>query len=1101
MWQAGTAAPRLRTRVLRICGVLVCGEFAGCGGGVTTGPPPPSADFTLALTPSSVTLSQGTTNSGVQVSVRPLNGFSGVVQITLNGLPSGVISNLTSPFEVQSGASVTLLLGASASATTGSVSVAALGTSGSLMHSANLALTVLKAATAAVSRTTFLETDSVAALDDPPGEPHHRHLVYDAANHHLFVANRAANRVEVFSTRDGSRVATVDVAGASSADLSADGKTVWIGTLTNKIVTIDSTALRGTGAVPIAGLVPIPNLLFDRPEEVMALSRGKLLVRLRQASGSESLLALLDPATSLLTNLTPAAPQVFVNGVGVVARSRDGTRVFVGSNDSSGEAAIFDGNGKVAAGPIIVGAGTISCAAGNQDGSRFSAVLESAGSETVLLLDSSLHLITIRATSKARGVVFSSDGATVYVAETQGANAVVTALAAADLHSLGQVEDLNVQSVASEIEDSDETALLFGLNNRGISFVDAATPRAISAPLPQAAGVPAVSPASGPNTGGTVVSISGSNFASSPTVNFASQSAASVSASSGTLIQTTTSPSASSGAVNVTAYFPDGSLALAPLAFSYGPQVLEVLPNAGNKAGGDTVAIYGYGFGDDASKISVMFGPSAAAVEKVEDLSALAASQGLSATYPFPLQRVSVTSPMGGPDRVDIALSAPSGSTLFRSGFQYLQSWLLFAKAGWYKFLTYDRMRQWVYLSTIDHVDVYDLTAGAFRPGILPPGGPPPNALIRQTALTPDGSELLVTDLGAQSVYVMNPDAATGSAVQVGGIEGVTDSGPARICTTSNNTAFVGLADYAGSSAGCTTCLQQMDLAASPVSVGPAPQPQASILTSAPLMDASADGQAAFFAFAAAPGEPMAAWNAATPERLATAVTSASAVDLVEAADGTSFATLAGGVIEIRDPNFVLRSVTNTAELEGIPQRTYVPGIALHPSGALVYVPFLTGPPPANPPFAGLQGGVDILDSHSGRLRLRVMLPEPLDMLSAEGDGMHGKFLTIDENGQRLFALTVSGLTVVQLASVPLGFGTISPAAGPASGGSTATIRGSGFQSGTTVVIGGKATSVSFVDMNTLKVTLPTLSAGPQRITITNPDGEIVSVDAAYVAN
>ena len=46
-------------------------------------------------------------------------------------------------------------------------------------------------------------------------------------------------------------------------------------------------------------------------------------------------------------------------------------------------------------------------------------------------------------------------------------------------------------------------------------------------------------------------------------------------------------------------------------------------------------------------------------------------------------------------------------------------------------------------------------------------------------------------------------------------------------------------------------------------------------------------------------------------------------------------------------------------------------------------------------------------------------------MLSTDVDGLHGRFLAIDENGQRIFALTASGLTVVQLARVPLAVSTI----------------------------------------------------------------------------
>src|SRR5258708_3095085 len=144
-------------------------------------------------------------------------------------------------------------------------------------------------------------------------------------------------------------------------------------------------------------------------------------------------------------------------------------------------------------------------------------------------------------------------------------------------------------------------------------------------------------------------------------------------------------------------------------------------------------------------------------------------------------------------------------------------------------------------------------------------------------------------------------------------------------------------------------------------------------------------------------------------------------------------------------------------ELEQIRIGVLVPALTLLPLGALLYQPFRPGPAPAAPPATGIQGGVDILDTHTGRLRLRILLPEPLAALSTDLDALHGSFLAVDETGQRIFALTTSGLTVMQLATVPLAIGTISPASTSASGGATLTIRGSGFQSGPTVAINGKS--------------------------------------------
>jgi IPT/TIG domain len=128
-------------------------------------------------------------------------------------------------------------------------------------------------------------------------------------------------------------------------------------------------------------------------------------------------------------------------------------------------------------------------------------------------------------------------------------------------------------------------------------------------------------------------------------------------------------------------------------------------------------------------------------------------------------------------------------------------------------------------------------------------------------------------------------------------------------------------------------------------------------------------------------------------------------------------------------------------------------------------------------------------------------LLEPLAALSTDSDALHGSFLALDENGQRIFVLTTSGLTVIHLAAVPLSIGTISPNSAPASGGTVLTIRGSGFQSGATVNIGGKSAPAAFVDMNTLSVTMPPLLAGPQQVLITNPNGDNYSLDTPFTAN
>jgi len=995
-----------------------------------------------------------------------------------------------------------VLFSAAPNAATGNFTIMASGTSGSLSHPANLGIAIQSGVTSNIPRTTFVRTDSTHTMDDPAGEPHHRHISYDPAHQLVFEANRAMNRVEIFSSTTALRVAQVAIPGASSADLSPDGSTVWVGTVTEQVAAIDTTSLQVKERYDIAGFQPLPNILFDRPEELLALSNGNLMMRLRQSQTSEALLALWNPSSNTLMNLTSTEPQLFQNGLGAMARTGDRTKLLVAANDTSGEVAVYDASGKILAGPRGLGTGTIPLLAANPDGSRIAVDFVSNGTSQVLLLDGSLNQVGSYATSFVNGVVFSRDGRFLYLSENAGTPPVITVLDGNNLGMIGQVPDLWLAGRRSEIEDVDATNLIFGVANRGLAFVDAGTPGSLPTTVPSFAVSPSVQPSEGLNAGGTGTTLSGQNFASSVQIKFGTLLASDASVASSTVINATSPPNAASGAVNVTAYFPSGWLALAPDAFSYGPQVLQILPNAGKPAGGDIVQIYGYGFGSDATKVSVTIGGASSIVQKTENVTSIASSLGLDASYPFPLERLTLQTPSGTAGKTDVVITSPAGSATATKAFQYLQSETFYAKPAFDKFILYDQSRQWLYLSNIDHVDVFDLTSSLFHAtGIEPPGGPPPTAELRGLALTPDGTELVAADFGAQNIYLLDPDNGAGTTVAVGGVAGFTNSGPARVAATSLQSVFVGLSAESSSSSSCTSCLGQLNLSASPPTIEPASQPEITSLTGAPFVQSSGTGDQVFVAFAAAPGGPLAFWNASFPNQFVTFTANDPAVDIGAAADGTMLALQANGTTEIRGADLSLAAVPANPELLKIPGRVQVPGVTLHPSGSLLYQPFLTGPAGS----AGVKGGVDILDAHTGALRIRVLLPQ---QFMTDVDALHGSFLAIDENGQRLFAITSTdgtaqnaGVTIVTLAKVPLAIGTLTPASGPAAGGTQITVRGSGFESGATVTIGGKTATVAFKDMNTLTVLTPGLAVGAQSVSITNPDGETISLDAAFTAN
>ena len=110
------------------------------------------ADFTLATNPTSLTLTAGALGQGTAVTATAVNGFSGTVSVSVSGLPTGVTVAPTT-LTLTPGTAQTLTFTAAGSAVAGMSSVSVTGVSGSLSHTATLALTV--AVPAGVNVTTY----------------------------------------------------------------------------------------------------------------------------------------------------------------------------------------------------------------------------------------------------------------------------------------------------------------------------------------------------------------------------------------------------------------------------------------------------------------------------------------------------------------------------------------------------------------------------------------------------------------------------------------------------------------------------------------------------------------------------------------------------------------------------------------------------------------------------------------------------------------------------------------------------------------------------------------------------------------------------------
>ena len=172
---------------------------------------------------------------------------------------------------------------------------------------------------------------------------------------------------------------------------------------------------------------------------------------------------------------------------------------------------------------------------------------------------------------------------------------------------------------------------------------------------PTTLSVSGASPATGPTSGGTAVTITGKGFQAGATVRFGASQCAAVTVASSTQI-TAMSPSGSSGTVSITVTDPDSQSASLASGFTYtSPTTLSVSgasPATGPTSGGTAVTITGKGFQAGAT---VRFG----------------ASQSTAVTVASSTQ-INATSPAGSAGIVSITVTDPdSQSASLPSGFTY----------------------------------------------------------------------------------------------------------------------------------------------------------------------------------------------------------------------------------------------------------------------------------------------------------------------------------------------------------------------------------------------------------------------------------------------
>jgi hypothetical protein len=446
------------------------------------------------------------------------------------------------------------------------------------------------------------------------------------------------------------------------------------------------------------------------------------------------------------------------------------------------------------------------------------------------------------------------------------------------------------------------------------------------------------------------------------------------------------------------------------------------------------------------------------------------------------LQHLKVTVPPGTSGSSDLKVTSAIGSAILQNGIHYLQGVKDISSTDTFTALAYDQQRNRLYLSAGNHVDVIDLaTATLLSPISLPSlnGGLQAAGLV----ITPDGKSLLVANHADRSIAIIDPDnpskqKAVNMVLTTPPVGSQCAPGPGQMVATATGKAYASILDSL--TFGCSNRgIIELDLATQTATVR-TDGALFALVASAPLLGGTRSGKAV----ALDDFNNIYVWDAATDTWASRPLdNNSNLVDIALAGDGNLYALNTFGNAT-QERYIAVDSALNLTESLLQPEFAEttgfrVPGIQLHDTGSLLYAP--------------KQNGIDIYDVHHGSQRERVLLAETLSATSSQ--------MAIDETGLRIFLLTASGLTVVQLDSVPLSLGSVSPSMGPSSGGVAVSLRGSGFQAGSKVMFGGTPVCVTFVDPDTIQLVSPQTSKGPLRLIIQNPDGQAYTLDDGYLAN
>jgi len=1031
----------VKWRIRKLSSFLLAATFTayliGCGGGSNgSSSPPPTPDFSLSVQPAQLIVPLGGTVE-VTVAATGENGFTGVISVTGSGQPTG-LSEAPAGFSLTAGQDQVVTLTSSASEATGPATLTWTGTSGALTHATKENIKVENAPTvSSPTRTTFVRNDSTP-IENTDGYPFALPSArYDPVHKNFFVSNTWLNRVEVYSAQTEQLVATIPVPMPVGLDLTVAYDLLYVGTLTDFLFVIDTSKLQAVQRIASELMLPGKSLT---PVSATALSDGRVLLTTCLSIDGCPLEVIWNPYTETGQDIS----HLFNQEIGITARSGDHSKILL-LPAYAGNAFLFDAtNNSVISAPANFG---ISFAAGNQDGSLW--YVEGYG-PVLAVLNSQLQQIaqgTVPCCSS--DFVLSRDGQTLYSSADGFTSA---AFDAATLQYKGWISSVTVEGFidAADLKDVDETGLIIGMEDHGVAFLDASIPLNTGSST-TGFNLGYVTPDNSPLSTSesiTMEALAGANSdLSTPTIYFGPDAGSNVSLKN-SVISVTSPASPFPGPVNVFSSQNNGNLAIVPYGFSYGPSLVYEPTNASVANGGGPADFFTFGAGSSAPQVQFGFGGTSAPVNSIKPGYAYIPYAFLN------LQDLEVTVPPGSTGNVGLSLTAPSGTTSVPGGFRYYPPLQAFSLSNpSLQQGSYDAVRNRIYFTDVDHIEVFDAAQQGWTTPISLPGAKTARS-IQSISLSPNGNVLALGDIANGSVLVLNPDLPSSvDEYQTG-----RSIGPTSVSTI-NSAVYFWSCDAGGGGA-----LRKLDLTTGRIS-------GLNIGCSEPhdRLSATADGSELFAYIGGFLYSVDTSTDKATLRLEVVAVGDYG--DMAVTPDG-AHTTSADAIL---DDNFYFVgeiAYVDAATLDVLANY----GMKWYPTGSLILQP--------------LSHQVDVIDGNTGLLRDRISLPVTVPNV--------WDALVVDTTDNALFLITSEGIAELLLSSLPIGIGAVSPSEGPAGGGSVVTIQGNSFDSDTQLLLDGVSVPVTVVDNQTLSFVTPAHAVGGVALGVNNSSGQAYVLQNAF---